>query len=112
MYNLQHSLKFVTKKDSIFNELSKKMADVNKDIKPDDSLEQSNFMSKISKLESRIGSSLASSALTSRLSTQSKQRLVALNTKCQKTLYDKFYKEIAINKDKVTDDKNWINLKL
>lgn len=79
LYNLQNSFKasMIRPDDTIRAILSRKMPASKK--QPTD-MSKSNFMSKISKLDSGFGSSLGTSRLSSRLSTQSKQRLVALKS--------------------------------
>lgn len=46
------------------------------------------------------------------LSNQSKQRLLAINSNARMAQYAKFYKDIAINKDKIIEDEKWLEEKL
>ena len=90
------------------------MSATKKEGKYDTSIEQSNFMSKISHLQSSSSAlgGLSDSKLSSRLSTQSKQRLVAIKSNGRQAQYAKFYKDIAINKDKVNEDEKWLEEKI
>ena len=72
-------------------------------------------MSKMSKLDSGLGTSyggLSGSKLSSRLSAQSKQKLFMISSADKKIQFEKFYKDIAINKEKVMEDEDWLQDRL
>ena len=72
-------------------------------------------MSKMSKLDSGLGTSyggLSGSKLSSRLSAQSKQKLFMISSADKKIQFEKFYKDIAINKEKVMEDEEWLQDRL
>jgi hypothetical protein len=49
-----------------------------------------------------------SSRLSTRLSLQSKKRLVALHSADKRIQYNNLYKDIMINKNKIAKDQEWI----
>jgi hypothetical protein len=72
-------------------------------------------MSSISKgsgLNSQNLSGMSGSKLSSRLSTQSKRKLITMNSEDKKLQYQKFYQDIAVNRDKIRQDEARIDQKL
>lgn len=75
-------------------------------------MQQMSQLSRGSGINSQNLSGISGSKLSSRLSTQSKRKLITMNSEDKKLQYQKFYQDIAVNRDKIRQDEARVDEKL